>query len=44
MGILESVVAWLRSRPLRTLLIVVAIESVVFVSLLVILIWVMLTR
>ena len=41
---LEKLVAWTRDRPMRTLIIVVAIESFIFVSLFVVFIWVMLTR
>jgi hypothetical protein len=41
---LEKLVAWLRARPMRALIIVVAIESFIFVSLFVVFIWVMLTR
>lgn len=41
---LEKLVAWTRARPMRTLIIVVAIESFIFVSLFVVFIWVMLTR
>jgi hypothetical protein len=44
MGILRSFIAWIRSRPVKTLVIMVALESLVFVSLLVILIWVILAR
>ena len=41
---LEKFVAWLRARPMRALIIVVVIESLIFVSLFVVFIWVILTR
>jgi hypothetical protein len=41
---LEKFVAWVRDRPMRTMIIVVAIESLIFVALFVVFIWLMLTR
>jgi hypothetical protein len=41
---LEKFVAWTRARRMRTLIIVVAIESFIFVALFVVFIWVILTR
>ena len=41
---LEKFVAWVRDRPLRTMIIVVVIESLIFVALFAVFIWVMLTR
>jgi len=41
---LEKFVGWVRDRPMRTLIIVVAVETLIFVALFVVFIWVILTR
>ena len=40
----KSLVAWTRTRPLRSLIILIAIESLVFLTLLCVFIWLLLTR
>lgn len=40
----KALVVWSQTRPLKTLIIVIAIETLVFLSLLVIFLWVVITR
>jgi len=40
----KALIVWSQTRPLKTLIIVIAIETLVFLSLLVIFLWVVITR
>ena len=40
----KALIVWSQTRPLKTLIIVIAIETFVFLSLLVIFLWVVITR
>jgi|GEM_PF-3229625 len=40
----KALIVWSQTRPLKTLIVVIAIETLVFLSLLVILLWVVITR
>ena len=40
----KALIVWSQSRPLKTLIIIIAIETFVFLSLLVIFLWLVITR
>ena len=44
LGKVKALIVWSQTRPLKTLIIVIAIETFVFLSLLVIFLWVVITR
>lgn len=40
----KALIVWSQTRPLKTLIIIIAIETFVFLSLLVIFLWLVITR